>query len=31
LFHNWESCEKHTKFGTENLKGRDHMEDLGHS
>jgi hypothetical protein len=25
----WERCEMHTKFWLENLKGRNHLEELG--
>jgi hypothetical protein len=27
--HTWEKCEMPTKLWSENLKGRDHSEDLG--
>jgi hypothetical protein len=27
--HAWETSQKHTKFWSENLKGRDNLESLG--
>jgi hypothetical protein len=29
MYHTWERWEMHTKFRSENLKVRDHMERLG--
>jgi hypothetical protein len=29
MYHTWEGCEMHRIFWLENLKGRNHSEDLG--
>jgi len=29
MCHAWDTYKMHTKFWSENLKGRDHSEDLG--